>query len=250
VQLQQIVLLACQAAKGGGAVSAYGTAMTPIAGQWLTTVLEDLKYKYNLKVNRVTQQITLATGTFGPLALESDYLRSYDMWYPLPTSGGGIGLGSLGLPQFLEPLTMAKMDALFKDPSVANYPYFYATDLSTQAQTASGTAGYLYWYPMTSGSIVVTHRYMRNQPDYVTPETNSSVPWFNNSMYLIKETAARMCMTTGDDRGSKWHEEAEAMLRPLLIMEGDEQEAPKQIKFSAELFHMVKNAKLTKSSPL
>ena len=247
MQLQQIVLLACQAAKGGGAANAYGSAMTPIAGQWLTTVLEDLKYKYNLKVNRVTSTLTLATGTFGPLALEADYLRTYDMFYPLPTSGGGT---SQGLPQFLNVLTMEKMDALFKDPSVANYPYFYATDLSTQAQTASASTGYLYWYPMTSGSIQVTHRYMRNQPDYITPETNSAVPWFNNSMYLIKETAARMCMTTGDDRASTWHKEAEDMLRPLLIMEGDEQEAPHQIKFAAELFHFVKNAKLTKSSPL
>lgn len=233
--------------------------MTPIAGQWLTTVLEDLKYKYNLKINRVTQTLNLPTGTFGPINLEADYLRTYDCWYPLPTSGGGIGLGSLGLPQFLEPLTMAKMDALFKDPSVANYPYFYATDLSTQAQQWTGgtqgngtllAAGNFFWYPMTSGSIPVTHRYMKNQPDYATPETSSITPWFNNSMYLIKETAARMCMTTGDDRASTWHNEAEEMLRPLLIMEGDEQEAVKQIKFSPEMFHFVKNAKLTKSSPL
>jgi hypothetical protein len=247
VTLQDIVFMACQAAKGVSGVPGYGSGMTPIAGRWLTTVLEDLKYKYNLKVNRVTQPITLTTGTFGPINLEADYLRTYDMFYPLPTSGGGT---SQGLPQFLEPLTTAKMDALFKDPSVANYPYFYATDLSTQAQTTSGTTGLLYWYPMTSGSIVVTHRYMKNQPDYVTPETNSSVPWFNNSNYLILETASRMCMTTGDDRSKQWHDQAQEMLRPLLIMEGDEQEAVKQIKFSPELFHFVKNAKLTKSSPL
>lgn len=247
MQLQQIVLLACQAAKGGGGAAAYGLAMTPIAGQWLTTVLEDLKYKYNLKVNRVTSTINLPTGTFGPINLEADYLRTYDMFYPLPTSGGGT---SLGLPQFLSILTMEKMDALFKDPSVANYPYFFATDLSTQAQTASGTAGQLYWYPMTSGSIPVTHRYMRNQPDYITPEISSTVPWFNDSNYLILETASRMCMTTGDSRSKEWHDQAEALLRPLLIMEGDEQQAAKQIKFAPELFHFVRNAKLTKSSPL
>lgn len=254
MQNQQIVLLACQQAKGGG--TTFGSGMTPICGQYFTGVLENLKLVYNLKMNRVTQPLLLQAGTNGPFALEADYLRTYDMFYPLPTSAGGT---SQGLPQFIKPLTTEQYDAEFKDPSMANYPYFYSTDLSTQAQVWSGggygngtmtSAGQIFVFPQSSGLLSVTHRYMKNQPDYATPELSALAPWFPHSLYLITETAAQMCKETGDDREAKWHADAKEMLRPFLIMEGDEQQTVKQIKLDPRAFHNTRNLRLTKSSPL
>jgi hypothetical protein len=262
MQLQQIALLASQKAKGGGI--SFGSGMTPTAGLMLTTVLEDLKLVRNLKMNRVTTTITLPAATNGPIQLPSDYLRMYDWFYPLPTSGGGT---SQGLPQFIKPLTMEQYDSEFKDPSMANYPYFWASDLSVQAQiwtgpsgtntvpglfTGQGTlssAGQIFWYPQSSGALVTTMRYMKNQPDYTTPETSSTAPWFPHSQYLITRTAADMADITGDDRKEEWMAEAEKMLHPYLIMEGDEQSAVHQIGLDPRAFHFVRNAKPTKSYP-
>lgn len=128
MQAQQICLLASREAKGG-------TGMVAIAGQYLNLELEDLKLNRDLKINRVTQLLTIPPGTYGPFALEADYLRTYDMFYPMPAS---LGATQSGMIIFLNPITMEQFDAEFKSPSVANYPYEFATDLSTQAQVWSG----------------------------------------------------------------------------------------------------------------
>lgn len=263
MQLQQICLLASQKAKGGG--TTFGSGMTVIAGQLLNGVLEELKLIRNLKMNRVTiNPFALPAGTNGPLQLAADYIHLYDWSYPLPTSGGGTG--SQGLPQFLRPLTMEQFDAEFKDPSVANYPYYWASDLSTQAQIWDGnvgnttpglftgvgnkvSAGQIFWYPQSSGILNTIFRYMRNQPDYVSPELSTTAPWFPFSQYLITRTAAEMADITGDDRKAEWMLESEKMLHPFLIMEGDEQSTVKQIKLDPRAFHFTGNVRPTKSMP-
>jgi hypothetical protein len=247
MQAKDIVLLACQIAKGPG--------MTFIGGQMLNLVLEDLKLNRDLKINRVTQMITVTTGTYGPFALEADYLRTYDLFYPIPPSGGGT---AGGITQFLSAITMEQWDAEFKDPSDTSYPWEFATDLSTDAQVWSGgsqgvgtltSAGALYIYPQTSGQIVMTHRYMKNQPDMVGPATSTVTPWFSYTDYLINATAARICKVTGDDRYQQLQQEAENQLRPHLIMQGDEQEAIHQIKLDPRHFHGPRGLKPTKSYP-
>src|SRR4051812_10214048 len=99
--------------------------MVALAGQMLNLVLEDLKLNKDLKVNRVTTTLTLQAGTNGPFPLPIDYLRTYDMFYPLQ--------GPNGMTQFLTPITMEQYDEEFKGTQAANYPYEFATDLSTQA---------------------------------------------------------------------------------------------------------------------
>ena len=246
----QICLMASRIAKGG-------TGMVSIAGQFLNMVLEDLKYNRNLQINRVTQMVTITTGTYGPFPLEADFLRTYDMFYPLPTSGGAQTSG--GITMFLEPVAMETFDFYFKDPSVANYPTRRATDLSTQAQVWSGgsqgegvltSAGAFYVYPQSSGQIILTHRYMCNQPDIATPETSPEVPWFPFTQYLIRQTAALMMGVTGDDREMEYLKENEQMLRPYLIMEGDEAQTPHAIKLDPEKFKSNRSLKNTKSSPM
>ena len=248
MQAKQICLLASREAKGG-------TGMIAIAGQYLNLVLEELKLVRNLKVNRVTQSVVVQPGLYGPFALESDYLRTYDLWYPLPAAGGAT---SSSMTQFLVPITMEQFDAEFKSPSISNYPYEFATDLSTGAQVWSGgspgagsltSAGQLFIYPQTSGQIALTHRYMKNQPDILAPETSIAAPWFAYSDYLVVATAGRLMGVTGDDRADAYRARSETMLRPYLIEEGDEQQAVHELKLDPRRFHFHRGLKPTKASP-
>lgn len=220
--------------------------MVSIAGQYLNLVLEDLKLIRNLKVNRVTQLLTLQPGAYGPFPLEADYLRTYDLFYPMPASGGGT---SSGITIKLIPITMEQFDMEFKSPSVSNYPYEFATDLSTQAIVPGVSAGNLFIYPQTSGQLVLTHRYMKDQPDITAPETSAVVPWFSSSDYLVRATAARMTATTGDDRHDAWMAEADKILRPHLVQEGDEQETVKSIRLDPRHFRTNRGAKPVKAYP-
>jgi hypothetical protein len=248
MQAQQIIKLACQIAKG--------PAMIQIGGQMFTLVLEDLVLNKNLKVNRVTQPIVVSPTTqYGPYALEGDYLRTYDLFYPIPSSGQPF---SQGLTILLTPITMEQWDMEFKDPSMANYPYEFATDMSTQVQVWSGgtpgagtltSAGQLFIYPQSSGVLTLTHRYMKNQPAIVNPEVSTVTPWFVFTEYLVQRTAWRMMGITGDDRTAEWEAMTDKMLRPHLIMEGDEQEAVHRVKLDPRQFRTNRSLRPTKSMP-
>lgn len=252
MQAQAIVQLASYKAKGG-------RGMVQIAGQCLNLVLEDLKLNRELKVNRFTQMVTIPPATYGPFILESDYLRTYDMFYPVSTSGAGGAASSEII--FLNMVTMEQFDAEFKSPSISDYPYEFATDLSTQAAaaaTATATAlagvpttspGLFFVYPQTNGQIVVTHRYFANQPDIPAPETSTVTPWFAYTEYLVQATAGRLMGVTGDDREQSYLKMAEEMLRPYLIMEGDEQQTVKQIRLDPRHFRSARGTKPTKVMP-
>jgi hypothetical protein len=237
MQAQAICLLVSRIAKGG-------TGMVAIAGQMLNLVLEDLKLNRDLKVNRVTQTLNVQAGSNGPFTLETDYLRTYDLFYPIPS-----GIGTAGIPQFLHPITMEQYDAEFKDPGLSEYPYEFATDLSTQAKTASASKGYLWIYPQANVALGMTHRYMRDQPDITNPESSTGTPWFTFTDYLITAAAGRMMGVTGDDRHTEYMAEADKMLRPHLIMEGDEQQTVKTVKLDPRHFRANRAVRVTKHDP-
>ena len=109
--------------------------------------------------------------------------------------------------------------------------------------------GVFYIYPQTSGNITITHRYMRNQPDLVAPETSSTVPWFAHTQYLITATAATMMGVTGDDREAEYVGKADKLLAPYLIQEGDEQQAIHRVKLDPRTFKFRRGLKPTKASP-
>jgi hypothetical protein len=241
--LSQICLLACYNAKAG-------SNMTAIAGQKLNLVLEDLTLNRDLKINRVTQILTVTAGTYGPFALEADYLRTYDMSYPLQ--------GPNGMTQFLVPITMEQWDAEFKGGPNANYPYEFATDLSSEAQVWSGasqgvgtltSAGNVYIFPQSNGTINITHRYMRWQPDYVNPQSSNNFAWFPYSGYLEKATTVKMMEITGDDRHDAYEKQCEEMLRPHLIQEGDEQQTVRAIRLDPRHFKNTQALRPTKVNP-
>jgi hypothetical protein len=224
---QQIVTLACSVAKVPG--------YTVQGGQYLNIVLRELWMHRDLKVNRVTQSISVTANANGPFNLEADYARTYDLFYL-----------QNNLPYFLHPVEMETYDAEFKDPSISNFPYEYATDLSTQAQIASGSTGQIFIYPQSSGLIVLTHRYMVKQPDITAPETSPVTPWFEDQDYLIKATAYRLFDITDDSRRESFASSLTEMLRTHLIMQGDEQPIVHAVKLDPRRFHGNRSVRPTK----
>lgn len=220
----QIVAYALQIAKCPG--------FTLQGGQSLNLVLQDLCLHRDLKINRKTSSIVVQANKNGPFNLESDYNRTYDLFFQ-----------QNNLPYFLHPISMEEYDQEFKDPSIANYPYEFATDLSP---VASGGVGLLYIYPQSSGQITLTHRYMVQQQDILTPEVSATIPWFPDTDYLIHATAYRMMRITDDERHDRFVKEAEVMLRTHLIMEGDEQAVVKEVRLDPRRFHTNRTLKPTK----
>ena len=248
MQLRIICDLASGIAKGGH-------GMAGLAGQYLNLVLEELVLNRDLKVNRVTTTITVVTGRYGPFFLEADYLRTYDLFYQIPAAAG---LPASSQTLFLNPITMEQFDAEFKSPTQTNYPYEFATDLSTDAQvwsggtTGSGTklrAGNMFIYPASNGTLTLTHRYMKQQPVYSLPNVNPIEPWFPYSDYLITATAAKMMRQTGDDRWTATWQQSEEMLRPYLIQSGDEQQTVQNIRLDPRHYRFNRGVKPTKASP-
>jgi hypothetical protein len=109
--------------------------------------------------------------------------------------------------------------------------------------------GQLYIYPQSNGLLSVTHRYMRDQPAITSPETSGDTPWFPFSQYLVHQTAALMMGISGDDRQTSYFAQAEAMLRPHLIMEGDEQQTVRSIRLDPRHFHSSRGLRPTKVNP-
>ena len=224
----QIVTRACEIAKCPGYIVQ--------GGQYLNLVLKDLWLHRDLKVNRKTQSLVITAGTTGPFSLETDYQRTYDLFYL-----------QNGLPYFLNQAGNLLYDRQFKSSSISNYPYLYTTDVSVAAQAASSAAGQIYIYPPSSGGITLTHRYMQQQADIVTPETSSVVPWFIDQDWLIMATAARLMKVTDDDRLPQFNTDLETMLRTHLIMVGDdEQQTVRQVTLDPWAFRGSRSSRSTK----
>jgi hypothetical protein len=222
--------MACAIAKCPGFLSQ--------GGIFLNMTLEDLWLHRDLKINRVTEFITVQANNFGPFTLPQNYQRTYDLFFE-----------QNNLPYFLNPISTEEYDQEFKDPSIANYPYEFMTilyDETTALQQVPPSAGQLFIYPQSSGQIVLTHRYMVKQPDISVPETSVVIPWFPDQDYLITATASRLMQLTDDTRRDKFLADLEKMLRVHLIMEGDEQQVVKSVRLDPRRFHTNRTLKPTK----
>ncbi len=224
----QIVTKATQIAKCPG--------YTQQGGQDLNLTLNDLCLHRDLKMLRKKATIAVQIGSNGPFSLPTDYLRTYDLFYTINN-----------FPYFLFPLGQDEYDALFKDPSIANYPYCYTTDLTNQ-QTQG--AGQLYIFPQSTSALSLTHRYMVDMPDIAAPESSATVPWFQDQDYLVHATATRLMKLTDDGRYDSFKTEGENLLRTHLIQgDGDEQKVVKSIRLDPQRFHVNRSLRPTKLNP-
>lgn len=228
----QVVARACDIAKTPGWIVQ--------AGQFLNLTLKDLWLHRDLKVNLKTQTIAIGTST-GPYNLEPDYQRTYDLFYL-----------QNGLPYFLKPGTLAFFDMQFVSSGISNYPYLYATDLSSAAIVASTVGlvtggGQIYVYPQSSAAITLTHRYMQQQAEISAPETSTVIPWFSDQDYLITATARRLMQVSDDARLQSFIENEGAMLRMHLIMAADdEQQIVKRVELDPWTFRGRRSSRPTK----
>lgn len=203
-------------------------------GRALNMTLEDLWMHRNLKVNLVRSTITTTPYSNGPFNLETDYARTYDMWYMVT-----------GTPYFLNPCTLRDFDQ-DQQSGLSSYPSEWATDLSGVPTVGYGS---LYVYPQSNMALTLFHRYFVRRPDISTPETSSVVPWFEDQDYLTVATAMRVMRITGDDRYASFAMECDKLLLKHLLTEGDEQQAVRYVKLDPRMFKVKSSNRPTKSDP-
>jgi|ERR1035437_986648 hypothetical protein len=222
---QQIVTRACSIAK-------VTPAMAPIAGQYLNNVLEELCMTYDLEINvdTVTVNLTGSGGNYGigPYNLPTNYLRacSRDLTYSIN-----------GTPFKLIQITLAELDGLINTTGMANYPQYFATDVSPITTQA---APLLYVYPPPQQVIPLQVRYYLLQTGITTPETSAIIPWFPYQQYLIKRVAGELMGEAGDQRADGYLGDSPSgcvgMLRRYLGLQGDNEDTVKQIQLDARYF--------------
>ena len=223
----QIVAKACSIAHVPG--------FTQQGGQDLNLTLNDLCQHRNLKMLRKTTTITISVASNGPFTLPTDYYRVYDFFYTVNN-----------FPYKLNELSQEQYDMLFKDPSIANYPQWYATDLTNQ-QTQS--APLIYVYPQSTSALSATLRYFVNMADISSPESSSTVPWFPDQDYLINATAMRLMKLADDARKPEFEAAGEKMLLKHLVIEGDEQHVAHKIRLDPTAFNLNRALRPTKTQP-
>lgn len=236
---QQIITLACQMAKGPGFVSQ--------AQQFFNAILGELCEGYDLDVTRNTFFFNFitglatgsswssgwssgfgdasTTGASGPYPLSADWLRADkdDVFYIIS-----------GVRYVMVPVSLAEFDAQVQQAGLNAYPGIYAVD---NAPLAFGNPPNMFVWPPPSGAYPVTARYHRKMADYTVAQLTDgvTVPWFPNTIYLLRRLTGEMMLFTNDDRaekflGGEYKQQdgsvflgAAAILDRYLKMQGDEQ---------------------------
>jgi hypothetical protein len=194
----QIVNLATQTAKVPG--------WTSQAGQMLNVILQDLAMTYDFDAARGTLNVTLTGGTSGPYALPTDYLRvrqregKTELFYTIN-----------GVPYHPVQETFAEMQSHVITAGFNNFPQRFATDQSTYVPFTTGPG--LYVWPPPNGAYVIQGGYQRQMPEVTTPESNNTIPWFQNTNYLFTRLAGELMKIANDDR---WE----------AFLSGDEEQHP------------------------
>jgi hypothetical protein len=234
----QIISLAVQDARVPG--------FTSQAGQILNMVLSDLCQTYDLTVAKQTFQFNFNASQLNSLGqfyqnLPSNYLRGIrnESFYVIS-----------GVPYPMIPVDLEEFDMLVQQAGLANFPVFYATDLSlmgiTNSATGSGGAAVpvLLAWQVPSGGYPVTIRYYSAMPDITTPETSATIPWFPNQTYLRRRIAGELMGLSDDERMADFLSDdqdhhpngAGVILRRFLQMEGDKSTRTKTVQLDRRRF--------------
>lgn len=196
---QQIVTLACQAARCPG--------YTSQGGQLLNVILQELCQTYDFDAAKrlftfnfnpgATMLVGNSTPGGGPYFLPADYLRA--------AGDKAVYWSLLGVPYPMIPIDLAEFDMTVQQSGLQSYPYWYATDTSPlDSAQQGGTAPYMVVYPPPSGAYPVYVRYFAQMPDITTPETSATVPWFPNSQYLRVRLTGELMAITDDERAMEY----------------------------------------------
>lgn len=185
LQAQQIVSLACATAKV--------PSWTSQAGQLLNVVLQELCQDYDLAEARKSYSFNFASvNGSGPYSLPTDWLRADrdDVFYTIS-----------GVKYVMIPVALAEYNALVQQAGLNAYPENYAVD---NAPLATQGAPQMYVWPPAAGAYPVTAVYYSQMADIATPETSSTVPWFPNTLYLLRRLAGELLLLSNDDRAPQF----------------------------------------------
>ena len=230
LQAQQLVNLACQIAKC--------PAYTTQAGQFLNMILSDLAQLNDFELSRGLWQInTGAPSGFSVVTQQPYFNLAADHLRVL--KDGAFYLIS-GVPYTLIQRALSDFDQLIVTQGFTSQLIYYAVDDSQSPPQ-------IYFWPPPNASYQVDIRYVKLRADIVTPETSTSVPWFPEQNYLIKELSARLMQITNDDRMDNFESKAKAILSKWLTIQRDSESYVNTVtldrsKFSTP-FSQLKNTK-------
>jgi hypothetical protein len=201
------------------------------AGQLLNMILSDLCQTYDFDVTKQTYSFSFNANNLNSLGqafqnLPANYLRAikWDCFYVIS-----------GVPYPMIPCDLEEFDMLVQQSGLANFPVFFASDMSlsgvTNSSAGSGGAAVpvmLFWQ-VPSGAYPATVRYFSQMPDIATPQTSTVVPWFPNQSYLRRRLAGELMLQTDDDRANaflsdneeQYPQGAGVMLRKYLMLKDD-----------------------------
>jgi hypothetical protein len=222
----QIVTLACQTAHAPGFIVQ--------AGQLLNSILSELTISQDMDLTRGTFNFNLTPGNgSGPYQLPLTYLRH---------TRDGVFYTIDGVPYFLTPYEQAEFDALVTTAGLSNFPEAFWTDTSPLAQNPASNPLMYVWQP-PNGTYAMTVRYVKSQPDIVTPETSSVIPWFPHQGYLLRRLSGEIMAITDDTRAEEFLTDAPgsmgagAMLRTYMQMQAQDDEGrAKTVNLDARRF--------------
>ena len=209
----QLITLACQDARK---IGSNGTGFSPVAGQKLNLILNELAFLYDLPLNVFPTTVAL-TGIpagpsgwhgvmpgIGPYALPSNYLRMEQ---------DEVIYNYQGAPQKMVNVDLSDIDFLGLYTLTTNYPSIFATDINSTLQPLGFPA--LYVWPPPSGAITLDLRYYGLQPDIVTPETSAAMtPAFPFQNYLLARLTSELLKP--DPRWKEFRADADMLLNAYL----------------------------------
>ena len=228
----QIITLCLQESKAPG--------YTSQAGQFLNSILSDLCQTYDFALARGTFTFNFGTSQLtsaefpnigpgcGPYALPSDFLR-------FPNADEAIWFLD-GVPYPMIPIDISEYDWQVQQVGNQAYPFLFATDMSQSPPL-------LVVWPGASGAFQCMIRYQRQMADITTPETSSTVPWFPNQRYLMKQLSGMLMGLTDDERAQTYlgdgdpnNPGAQSILRHYLQMRDDSTNRSKRVKLDRRRF--------------
>lgn len=230
---KQLVALGCQIAK-------VSSGMAPQAGQFLNMILAEYAQTMDLDSIRKTTTFSVASSFTGRgfnnagYLLPVDYLREAQVFYNVN-----------GTIFNLDPITIEKYNTLFEGVGIANYPEWYATDISQQTVAAYG-APLIFFWPPPAVPLTINLLYRPQTSDILGPETSAVVPWFPNQRILLRDLCVDLMLLSDDSRKDGLEEEVEKRMRKYLIMKDDKEGTQNNVKLDPLLFRPKNNLKPTK----
>lgn len=210
----QIITLALQDSRKN-VPFATGGGFSLQAGQLFQMILDDLCYKFDLKVN-ITPTLVVLTGIptpsqfrgvtpgVGPYPLPADYLRMAQDEVTFASAGGS--------PHKMLNTDLSEIDLVGLLPTTTNYPKMFATDFST-------TPPSLYVWPPPISVINLDIRYFKLQAPIPLPASSATVPWFNDAMYLKSRLTGELLKPGA--AAKPFLEESQLLLDQYLKLEDD-----------------------------